>query len=114
MNSLEDLLRFKGEHFDLYRNGELVQTHKGLRKHQAGRDFIAFLADVDIRRDDELVPQGSADRYDPTRRMIPFVRNRENSRKSVRICCATSFRVKGLLPGHHWRNRCLYLVHRRI
>ncbi|MFL5244115.1 MAG: hypothetical protein ACJ8FY_18580 [Gemmataceae bacterium] len=63
MTSLEDLLRFKGEHFDIYRNGELVDSNKGLRKHQAGRDFIAFMPEVDIRREDELAQQGSADKY---------------------------------------------------
>jgi len=63
MATLEDLLRFKGEHFDVYRNGELFDSHKGLRKHQAGRDFIAFLPEVDIQREDELAQQASADKY---------------------------------------------------
>jgi hypothetical protein len=63
MNSLEDQLRFKGVTFDIYRNGDLLDTHKGLRKHQAGRDFIAFLPEVDVRREDEILQQGSADKY---------------------------------------------------
>jgi hypothetical protein len=63
MNSLEDQLRFKSVTFDIYRNGDLIETHKGLRKHQAGRDFIAFLPEVDVRREDEILQKGSADKY---------------------------------------------------
>jgi hypothetical protein len=84
MNSLEDQLRFKGEHFDVYRNGELVDTHKGLRKHQTGRDFVAFLPEVDIRREDELALQGSADKH-----LVVEVRtdDTEGSVQQIRVYC---------------------------
>lgn len=82
MNSLEDQLRFKGVTFDIYRNGDLINTHKGLRKRQAGRDFIAFLSEVDIRREDEIVQQGSADKY-----LVSEVRidDAEGSSQQIRV-----------------------------